>query len=312
MRICIIGYGSIGKRHANILSANGHELTIVSKQEIVPFITYKSLQEALDNHQNNFDMVIIATPTSKHAESLKMLKTINFVGKILIEKPIAATSNDLLGFDFGLLKKQTFVGYNLRFHPLIQFIKNEIKDQHILSFHAYVGQHLPTWRPNQDYKESYSAHKNLGGGVLRDLSHELDYAIWMLGEWTKLTAFVQKASNLEIDTDDQVVVLFQTKQCSTGTIILNYNDKITQRKITINTNMKTLEVDLINNKIQINNDTHLIPVPKNVTYDTMLDHILRNQTKDVCNLEEGLNILHLIESIERASKEEIWLTNPNV
>ncbi|OFZ51893.1 MAG: hypothetical protein A2329_06020 [Sulfurimonas sp. RIFOXYB2_FULL_37_5] len=312
MNICVVGYGSIGKRHTDILSSKGHNLTIVSKQENLPFESYTNLQTALDNNKNSFDLIIIATPTSKHAESLKTLNANKFIGKILIEKPIAAASYELADIDFNVLRTQTFVGYNLRFHPLIQFIKKELQNQTILSFHAYVGQYLPTWRPNQNYKESYSAHKNLGGGVLRDLSHELDYAIWLLGQWTKLTAQVQKASDLEIDTDDQVAVLFQTKRCPSGTIILNYNDQITQRKITINTFDKTFEIDLINNKVQINNDTRLIPVPRNETYKLMLEDILQNNTTNLCSIDEGLNILNLIESIEKASKEEIWVTNPSI
>ena len=82
---------------------------------------------------------------------------------------------------------QTQVGCNLRFLPSLQRLKDLIAQGVIgrivrASFEA--GQWLPDWRPRQDYRKSYSADPDSGGGVLFDLIHEIDAAYWILGDLT--------------------------------------------------------------------------------------------------------------------------------
>ena len=70
------------------------------------------------------------------------------------------------------------------------------------SVRCEVGHYLPYWRTNTDYRKSVSAQKILGGGVLLELSHEIDYLIWIFGSISKVNAFLTRHSSLEIDVED--------------------------------------------------------------------------------------------------------------
>ncbi|MBA7582435.1 hypothetical protein ES708_24363 [subsurface metagenome] len=66
----------------------------------------------------------------------------------------------------------------------------------------YVGEYLPFWHPYEDYRKSYAAKKELGGGVLRTLSHEIDLVQYWFGEYEKIFAKISKISDLDIEVDD--------------------------------------------------------------------------------------------------------------
>ena len=100
------------------------------------------------------------------------------------------------------LRSQVCVAYNLRFHPLLQRLCSEIEEQSVLSVQVYVGQYIPDWRPEQNNQQNYSLSSALGGGALRDLSHELDYVQWLVGALDLKYVFNEKISDLEIETDD--------------------------------------------------------------------------------------------------------------
>src|SRR3990167_7543788 len=168
--ILIVGYGSIGRRNADIMSSLKQSVFLVTQQNNSNYICYSSVADAL--MQNKFDYIVIANPTHLHAETLRDIVSNNFCGTLLIEKPLFSTP---VVFD-NVHHLPIFVGYNLRFHPVLQRLKEILIDEKIISFSVRVGQYLPTWRSQVDYRDCYSAKKNQGGGVLRDLSHELDYA----------------------------------------------------------------------------------------------------------------------------------------
>src|SRR5690606_21417659 len=74
-----------------------------------------------------------------------------------------------------------------------------------------VGQYLPDWRPWQNYRESYTARKELGGGIILDASHEIDYARWLFGEVDTLLCMADKVSDLELNVEDCATVLMRMK-----------------------------------------------------------------------------------------------------
>jgi Predicted dehydrogenases and related proteins len=174
--VLVIGYGSIGKRHSDVLNNLGYKVVVVSRRNFKRSNFYSNIEEALS--KEDIQYIVIANETNMHLHTLQKLNYLGYRGKLLIEKPLALTSNINFHPDI-------FVGYNLRFHPIIQKVKKMLRNTKVLSVNCYVGQYLPTWRPNTDYTKCYSASKDLGGGVLNDLSHELDYLllfIWRLEE----------------------------------------------------------------------------------------------------------------------------------
>ena len=178
----VIGFGSIGQRHARLLREMGLSVHIYSRRTLPEEKKFQSLETALKEVHPEY--VVIANETSEHYSALKTVLSFE-VSQVLVEKPLFSASVESLPES---PKSQVCVAYNLRFHPLLQRLCSEINGQSVLSVQVYVGQYLPDWRPQQDYRNSYSVSRAQGGGVLRDLSHELDYINWLFGPWQAISA----------------------------------------------------------------------------------------------------------------------------
>jgi len=302
MNALVIGYGSIGKRHKQVLENTGLNVSIVSRRSQQDIRCYNSIQEAISN--NSFDYIVIANETSVHLNSLKEIIQNGFKGKVLVEKPLFSNYEELQE-DFN----NVYVAYNLRFHPLIQHLKTLLTDEEVISVNTYVGQYLPTWRPDSDYTKGYSAFSEQGGGVLRDLSHELDYLMLMFGEWRSLVAVSSKISDLNIESEDYVQIMYITKNNIQITVELNYLDRITQRYLIIQTRNKTIKVDFISNFINCNGEiTHFDPLERNHTYQMQHEDVL-NDAEICCTFAEGLMVMKMIAAIEKSSQLREWIYN---
>jgi len=161
VKIAIVGAGSIGSRHAQILRDSRHEVVVVSRQSGAG--KYEKISDALKHEK--FEYVVVASKTSQHFDDLRELSSSKFSGKVLVEKPILTSLKKLPknSFDFAA------VGYNLRFHPAIAWLRDTLPQLgDISSANFYIGQYLPTWRKNDRYQNSSSATIANGGGALRD------------------------------------------------------------------------------------------------------------------------------------------------
>lgn len=312
MNVLVIGYGSIGKRHCRILSDLGCNVVVISehnKQIESPYPTFNNLTKCLDKQTPEY--VVIANETIFHFNTVVDLIKFGFSGYVLVEKPLFHKNFSLPDFMF----KNLFVGYNLRFHPLIQKLHNILQNENIISTTVYVGEYLPNWRPGYDYKLTYSALKEMGGGVLRDLSHELDYINWLMGRWEKLIALGGKYSSLEIDSDDVFTIMMTTKKCPVINIQMNYLDKAKRREIIINTEKITIKVDLINGFIEIDNGFIEIDGEEIYKDETIIDQtyiqqhkeIIYNTTKYICTANQGVEVNQIIEAAEKSNSEGVWI-----
>jgi len=303
MNVLIIGYGSIGARHNEILSGLGCCVSILSKRNIKADRSYVRLQDAMN--KENPDYIIIANKTSEHYSSLIELIKWGFNGNILIEKPLFHEVMIIPNCN------NVFVGYNMRFNPLLQRLKQELSDQNIISAQAYVGQHLPQWRPNMDYRESYSAQKSQGGGVLRDLSHELDYLNWLFGGWKSLSAIGGHFSDLEIDSDDAFSLMIKMKNCPIVSLQLNYLDRVARRSLLINTNNHVFQIDFINKTFQKDNEVEVFDFDRNFSYIKQHQAILENNSDFLCNIDDGNEVLKLIQAAEQTAfaDKNYWVEN---
>ena len=301
MKVAIVGAGSIGLRHRKILNGLNHEVVLISRHD--PAAKYKTLDAALAGE--NFDYVVIASETSRHSDDLDSLINIGFAGQVLVEKPLFAKSGRLKENIFA----KTAVGYNMRFHPAILWLKETLPSLGaITSANLYVGQYLPSWRPSTDYRQSSSARQTSGGGVLRDLSHELDLAQNLFGDWQKLTALGGKFSNLEIGTEDTFSILMQTELCSAVSIQMNYLDRINQRSITINGNIGSINIDLISGSASFNDLEMTFEVKPDDTYLAQHQAMLAGDSKNTCSLSEGSKIVEMIEAIEKSVRKQKWIS----
>lgn len=231
MKVLVVGCGSIGKRHiANILSLGDHAVRAVdvnpqTARDVavryrVPIGT--GLDAALEERP---DCVLITTPTVSHLGPAMAAARAGC--DLFIEKPLSHSLDgvkELIG-EVEERKLITMVGCNMRFHPNIAFMKQFLEEGRlgkVYSVHAEAGSYLPGWRPGTDYRLNYGARKDLGGGVLLDSIHELDYLRWLLGEIAEVQCQAGKVSSLEIETEDLAVILIRFENGTLGSIHLNY------------------------------------------------------------------------------------------
>lgn len=214
-KIAFCGLGSIARRHlkntCTVLSSQGNSFEIdlyrssfkALPEDIRPFVSHEYLfSEAITK---DYDVVFVTNPTSMHYETLERFKDHTY--SFFIEKPIF----DSISIDESIFEKLRskicYVACPLRYNPVLQYVKNYINLADVISARAISSSYLPDWRPDQDYRECYSAHKDLGGGVGIDLIHEWDYLTALFGMPEKCYCIQDKISNLEIDSDDIAIYI---------------------------------------------------------------------------------------------------------
>lgn len=301
MKALVVGYGSIGERHTRILTSLGCDVAVVSSRNIEVPVRYHDLSDALASWQPRY--VVIANKTSQHQETLLHLTKQGFNGAVLVEKPLFHEQAGLPTHKF----QGAFVGYNLRFHPLLQKLRGFLRHARALTVQAYVGQYLPGWRTQSDYRLSYSANVGEGGGVLRDLSHELDYLNWLLGGWTRITALGGHYSRLEINSDDAWTIMMSTDQCPQVSVQLNYLDRLTRRRILINTDDHTVEIDLVKSTMMIDDTVEEITTDQDFTYLEQHRAVLENRLDSLCTFQEGHEVVQMIHAAEQSAKRGKWI-----
>ena len=208
-RLLIVGLGNIGLRHARIAREMlpGARILVLRHRtcEEMPATVdacVTSLDEAL---QFQPQAAVVANPASHHLEvSLALARAGTH---LLVEKPIGSVVDGVSALVNVCRSKNLtlMTGYNLRFLPSLEGLRELLQAARVgrvLSVRAEVGQYLPSWRPDSDYRTGVSARAVLGGGVLLELSHEIDYLRWLFGEVEWVSAVQRKQSDLEIDVED--------------------------------------------------------------------------------------------------------------
>ena len=302
--VLVSGFGSIGQRHVRILREMGQKVHVFSRRKLQEEEYYQNLEAALSEvHPEYF---VIANETSEHYSALKTALYFE-VPNILVEKPLFATVvKNLPEYS----QSQVRVGYNLRFHPMLKQLYAEIKGQIVLSVQLYVGQYLPDWRPQQDYQQSYSVSRAQGGGVLRDLSHELDYINWLFGPWRAISALGGHYSSLAGDSDDVFCLLLKMERCPAVSLQMNYLDRCGRREITINTDEHTYHLDLVKQEYKKDKEQNILfSSDRHETYRNQHNDMLNNHGKLCCSLLEGLDVMRMIDATEKSASTEKWQKN---
>ncbi|MCU0322630.1 MAG: Gfo/Idh/MocA family oxidoreductase [Chitinophagaceae bacterium] len=318
MHILLIGIGSIGKRHlANILHLGFSNIILVSQSGNIPpafkkFVTYRTIQDALNNH--HFEAAIICTPTAMHITALKILLEHN-IFNIYVEKPISNSfdSLDEIKRLIDIKKARVQVGFDLHYDLGLQKVKQLIQENtigKILSANAQVGQYLPDWRPNEDYRNGMSAKTSTGGGVLLDLIHEFDYLIWLLGNPKTVVSFISNSKTLEIETEDIAEVLIKFDNGILATIHLDYLQQKLVRNCLITGSNGTIHWNLVQNKV-----TWILANKTEYEYDytgferndrflnIMKDFLLKHNNEKVTLFNEGLVSLNTVIAAKYSSEK---------
>ncbi len=299
MDVLIIGYGSAGKRHAKILSSKKKvkKIYIVTNQRVKPYSKLTFIKK-IDNL--NPDIIVIANETYKHYSVCKFLEK-KFKNKIILcEKPLF---NKFV--KFVPKKNKFFVTYNFRFNKCLQYVKKKINLDKVFYVEAESSSYLPYWRKGTDYSKNYSAFTTKGGGVLLDMSHEIDYINWLFKNFKIRKIYKNRISQLNILSEDIALIFGSIKKSSLVKIKLTYFNKLPKRSLTICCNDgRQIYIDLLNSiiKIIIKNKATFFRLEKYSQMKTtnyMYSEILANNFKNICSLKEGLNLLRQIEESKK-------------
>lgn len=306
-RAVVIGYGSIGQRHTRVLRQLGVDVAVVSRRDIDTSPRFSGIADAIRDHAPSH--VVIASRTNEHMADIAALAAAGHTGVVLVEKPLFDSDVPFPANDFS----DVYVAYNLRLHPCILRLRALLADRKIFAVEAYVGQYLPDWRPGTDYRQSYSAHKELGGGVIRDLSHELDLVLWLFGPWTRLTALGGTVGDLGIGSDDCYSLLLETRHCPSVSVQMNYLDRMPTRRMRVLTDNGTYIVDLMRGTVTGPEGEERLAAALNRDHTYVAQHeALLDTTPEtpfLCTLEQGLAVNGTIAAAEIASSEGIWVRN---
>jgi len=301
MKVLIIGLGSIGKKHVGTIKltyphAEIFALRSSKNSEILPEIT--NIYNLNDIELNGIDFVIISNPTSEHKKTIS--KLIEYNVPLFIEKPVYS-SLDIEDLVNTVKSKgiSTYIACNLRFLDCIKFIKEKlplIPNKKINEVNVYCGSYLPDWRPGVDFRKSYSANAELGGGVHIDLIHEIDYLYWLFGEPKNVKKTFKSQSTLSISSIDYANYVLEFNGFCTN-VVLNYYRRDPKRTFELVFNDETWNIDLLQNQITCNNQIIFKSEQRIVdTYQTQMNYFIEclNGNESTFNsISDAYNVLKI-------------------
>lgn len=253
--IAFIGLGSIGTRHLNnvraFLDERGDTYAIDlyrhKLQDSLPDgvrVQYLYGEALTDERQ--YDIIFVTNPTSLHEDTIR--RFIGHTKAFFIEKPIFGDTYISAGLLDQLDAVPNYVACPLRYNPVLQYVYKYGLCKDAIAVRAICSSYLPEWRPNTDYRQCYSAHRDMGGGVGIDLIHEWDYLTWLLEMPEESHSIQTKISNLEIDSDDIAIYIAKTKNTSIE-VHLDYFGRKPIRQLEIFLPDDTIRCDLIQGSI---------------------------------------------------------------
>ncbi len=259
--VLVVGAGSIGRRHmANLRGLGVRKLAATDTdaarlQTVIDELGargFADLDEALRIFQPN--VVFICTPPAFHID--QAWSALRSGADIFVEKPLSHLLDGVAAFkaEADKLGRVVQVGYNLRFNPGIQTLRRLVDEGvagRILWARAEVAQYLPDWRPWQDYRQSYTARHELGGGVILDASHEIDYMLWLLGPPRELTCMAGQVSGLDLNVEDCATILLRLRSGAQADIHMDFAQRTSSRSCVVAGDRARLEWEHAKNQVRI-------------------------------------------------------------
>lgn len=309
LKICFVGIGSIAKRHiSNIKNylADDFNCQIDAyrsgnsplDEDIAEYISNE--YHGYDEVPKDYDAIFITNPTKLHYETLELFKdnSENF----FIEKPIVYS--DDLNKDFDEFNSKTcYVACPLRHGSVIQYLKENLNLNQVNGVRSICSTYLPEWHPQEDYRKSYSAKKELGGGVSIDLIHEWDYLTYLFGMPNSVDAILDKVSNLEIDTEDIAVYIAKYENMLLE-LHLDYFGRFPIRELMIFKDDETVIGDIYNNQIVFKNENKVIDFneKRNDYQVEELKYFFKLITEEIENINDIQNALNVM----KLAGGELW------
>ena len=320
------GAGSIGRRHLGNLRRLGltqlaacdpdpSRLEYVSSEFQIP--CFSSFDEGLKSFQPA--IVLVCTPPVLHVP--QAMQALQAGADVFIEKPISDKIKGVTEIEEEAARRDAIVqvGYNLRFNPGIQLLKRFIGENiagRILWARAEVAQYLPEWRPWQDYRQSYTARRELGGGIILDGSHEIDYMLWLLGAPRELTCMAGRVSELDVNVEDCATILIRFTSGAQADIHMDFVQRSASRSCVLAGEGATLQWYYARNEVSIirpESETEVIKYDfeANQMYVAELENFLsrvRERRSTNCSLSESKLALEVSLAALRSASERTWVS----
>ena len=315
--VCIVGLGSIGRRHVNVLKRQGVKNVIGvdlrdDRREQAKNET--DIDEVFDDFSNVFlknkvDTVFVTLPTAFHTDVLKI--AVEHECNLFIEKPVAHVSDylDELGKEIIEKKLCTHVAYCYRFAPSVKRVK-EILDSGVIgkiwSVRLEISNYLPDWHPWEDYRDFYMAKIEQGGGARLDESHGIDLLRWMFGEIDTVYSYVDTVSDLEISSDDLALMILKFRSGVTAEAHFDLLGRTPRIGMELIGSDGTLLWDRVSGKIEIFDagtkgwtveDFGADDFVK--AYDLQAEYVIdcfRKNKSSSCDFQDGLKTLRVLEA----------------
>jgi predicted dehydrogenase len=296
VRALVVGFGSIGRTHARVLTDLGATVEAVTRRQSEIGRSHASIEAALA--QGEFDYCVICSATSDHGADALALSEAGFGGALLVEKPVTARAGE---FPAEAAFERVGVGYNMRFSPVIRWLEERLDGQAILVVDVAAQSFLPDWRPGRDHRQTESASASRGGGVVRDLSHEIDLMLRLFGAPRGVAARGGNLGGLGIEAETAVSALLELERAPVATLRLSYLDRLPERRVRVTTELDTFEADLLSGACKAAGGEERFPIEWRRTYaDLHLAMLGGAETAAVCGLEEGLKVVSVVEELESA------------
>ncbi len=330
MKILIAGLGSIGRRHLRNLQALGeHDILLfrtgnstLPNDELSGLPVEMDLQSALAQRPQ---AVIVSNPTALHLEVA--IPAAEAGCHLLIEKPVSHSLQRLDELQAAVQRGggQVLVGFHFRHHPGLQKVASLIASGAIgkpLSARAHWGEYLPGWHPWEDYRQTYSARPDLGGGVILTLSHPLDYLRWLLGDVAAVWAFTGRLNDLELQVEDTAEIGLQFNSGVLGSVHLDYNQRPSAHTLDIIGSCGSLHWENNTGAVSLSRTTdeaqasdgppgwETFPAPpgfeRNHLFLDEMRHFLavaRGEAAPLCTLQDGVQALRVALAARQSALE---------
>lgn len=323
MKFLVCGAGSIGERHIRNLLTVGEKDINILRRRIRPlrtineqFETFINLEEAINSKP---DAAFITNPTSLHIPLALRLAQAGI--HLFIEKPLSDSLQNVKQLEVITKRKKLIIqmGFMMRYHPAILQIKKWIDGGIIgspLSARVLWGEYLPKWHPWEDYKKGYSARKDLGGGPVFTLSHDIDLLTWLFGEVKNTFSLKAKKSSLNISAEDNVEILLEYKNGFIAESHLDYIELPPKRVWDILGDNGRIEFNYYENMLTLYKIKRGKYTKKNISYMNFdrndmfileLKDFLKNikeRTTPNTNLKSGAENLKILLAIHKSIKEK--------
>lgn len=257
MNVLIVGLGSIALKHLHVLKTTIPDVNIYALRSQFPSFEIENVTNIYSTDEIDLldiTFVLISNPTSLHFKYIDLFKNKGL--PLFIEKPLFAKIDNNTEKLVERIKHNNLVTYiacNLRFLDSLRKIKSLLQNENVNEVNVYCGSYLPDWRPDKNYREVYSANKEMGGGVHIDLIHELDYIYWLFGKPVTTHSMFRNQSTLNITAYDYANYLWNYNNF-TANIVLNYYRRDSKRTFEIVCERGTYIVNLLQNSISFNGE----------------------------------------------------------